>query len=78
MYYSPPFFVVWSHLLNPVRSGLANLDASHSKPQIDNVTLRQLFVPKIGQGSILIDLETNSKVENLIVFRERLNKLNND
>ena len=32
---------------------------------------------QIRQGSILINLETNSKVENLIVFRKRLNKSNN-
>ena len=40
------FFVVRFHVLNPARSGLANLDASHSKPQVDNVTLRRLLVPK--------------------------------
>jgi len=39
------FFVqVWSHLLYPARYGLANLDTSYSKPQIDNTTLRWFFV----------------------------------
>ena len=33
---------------------------------------------QIHQGSILIELETNSKVENLVVFKKRLNKSNDD
>ena len=52
-----------------------------SQPPILTQSLNDLLSTihsQIRQGSILINLETNSKVETLIVFRKRLNKLNNN
>jgi len=40
------FVTAWPYLLNPAGSGLANLNTSYSKPQIDNTTLRRLLDPK--------------------------------
>ena len=72
---SPPFFF---GCLITHSTKIASLT---SQPPILTRSLNDLLSTiqsQMCQGSVLINLEPNSKVENLIVFRKRLNKSNND
>ena len=77
---SVPLFILFLFFLGLISHStkITSLNSiSWSKPN-RYYDLLSTIRSQIRQGSILINLETNSKVEILFVFGKRLNKLNND